>query len=62
MDDLRNYIITRVDMLKSKHDYDYGFRSREEIIGGLNELKILARTMRIDIGPVHSFNIPDWVK
>lgn len=62
MIELKTYIETRIEALKSKHDYDYGFLSREEIIGGLHELKMLARIMRIEVGPVHSFDIPDWLK
>lgn len=62
MINLETYIKTRIEALKSKTDYDYGFHSREEIIGGLHELKMLARIMRIEVGPVYSFDIPDWLK
>lgn len=62
MDELRKYIIERIEALKNKHDYDYGFRSREEIIGGLWELKLLAKRMNIDVSPVYSFDVPQWLK
>lgn len=62
MINLKTYIETRIEALNRKNDYDYGLLSREEIIGGLHELKILARIMRIEVEPVHSFDIPNWLK
>lgn len=60
MEALRKHIIERIETLKNKHHYDYGFTCREEIIYGLDELKRLANKMRIDVTP-YSFNYPDWL-
>ena len=59
---LKKYITDRIDELKNKQSYDYGFTSREEIIQGLFEMKRLARDMRIEIPCTKSFDLPYFIK
>lgn len=59
---LKRYIIGRIEALKNKNDYYYGFTCRADIVGGLAELRRLAKRMQIEVSPIHTFDEPNWLK
>lgn len=57
-ENLRRYIIGRIENLGNSNLYHIGYyRDKEEIADRLSELKYLAEAMGIEVGPTHSFKI-----